>query len=325
MSFFNKIWKNIRDKKESNSSSQHQNQECGSTISGTSTNGSKSNQLKAASAHHHPLGQKGKTFYKRIDELINQQQEESESNQENQKKRSEEKSSTESTERIEVDVENVAPNTVQSIVTGDDGHQDDELIQLPPGIVAEMAKSKNQVSRHVSVSRSGRYKQKHRKRSNLFDVVTNCDHPDADGTDKKEKMMTTDVVATNDDWSVMSKKPHPVTVTSFCPLSPDFDSNFDHQNLLFKSIEQKDVSQTVIEVEVMTTSQSLLSSCPPPLPSSLPPIIGGQSKEGVTINPSFITFGGPKAKMDVTNQNQLKFNFNNNSNHFLRSHESIKL
>lgn len=274
MSFFNKIWKNIRDKKESHSLDV---QHSGSVPTTTTV-----------PSNHVPLGQKGKTFYKRIDQLIHQQIE-----VEDRKKEGEEgKSSSES--GIEVDVENIEPNEV----IGNDGMTSDDEVVLPPGIVSEMAKSKNQVTRHVSVSRSGRYKQKHRKRSNLFDVVNN------DESSKKDTTKTSSDVVASNDWS-SNKKSSGIMATSLS-LSSAFDSNE------FKSIEQ-DVSQTVIEVEVMTTSQSLLSSIGHPKVT--------RSKEGVTINPSFITFARPDINSKVTIPH---FNYNNNSNHNFVP-EAIKL
>ena len=276
MSFFNKIWKNIRDKKDSHS----MNMQTGSNPTNSEVPSS-----------HPALGQKGKTFYKRIDQLIHQQSEV------DRKKKDDDGGKTSSESGIE-DVENIEPNEV----IGNDGMTSDDEVILPPGIVTEMAKSKNQVSRHVSVSRSGRYKQKHRKRSNLFDVVN------AEDPCKKELSTSSDVVACSDvDWSSSKKSSSGVLVTSLS-LSSAFDSND------FKSIEQ-DVSQTVIEVEVMTTSQSLLS--PPTTGVGHPDVI--RSKEGVTVNPSFITFAKSDVKAQIPH-----FSYNNNSNHNF-VHETIKL
>ena len=287
MSFFNKIWKNIRDKKDSHS---------------LDIQTAKSSTL---STHHQPLGQKGKSFYKRIDKLIHQSESEvnesksegmKESRKEGMKESKNEgmkESKSEASSSGIENIENISPNHESGITTMSD---DDEVI-LPPGIVSEMVRSKNQVSRHVSVSRSGRYKQKHRKRSNLFDVVSSsC----TDDGKKEESSISNGVIASNDvDMSSRKKLPPSVMVTSLS-LSSGFDSND------LKSIEQ-DGDRTVIEVEVMTTSQSLLSSQEKdsilPLSSqakdssSIPSFTqtgqifhSNQSKEGITINPSFITF-----------------------------------
>lgn len=313
MSFFNKIWKNIRDKKDSHS---------------LDIQTTKSSTL---STHHQPLGQKGKSFYKRIDQLIHQSESEMKESKSEEVKESKNEASSSGVENVE-NIENISPNHGPGITT----MSDDEVI-LPPGIVTEMVKSKNQVSRHVSVSRSGRYKQKHRKRSNLFDVVTSsC-------TDEGDKGESNGIIASNDvDMSSRKKLPPSVMATSLS-LSPEFDSNH------LKSIEQ-DCDRTVIEVEVMTTSQSLLSSQEKnsllsskendslPLSSqakdsssnpSIPPFNqtgkichSNQSKEGISINPSFITF----AKHSDSNIGILPhFNYNNNSNPINFGQEAIKL
>ena len=323
MSFFNKIWKNIRDKKDPHS---------------LDIQTAKSSTL---STHHQPLGQKGKSFYKRIDQLIHQSESEvkesknegvkeskNEGVKESKNEEVKESKNEASSSGIE-NAENISPNQESGIMTMSD---DDEVI-LPPGIVTEMVRSKNQVSRHVSVSRSGRYKQKHRKRSNLFDVVSSSSTDDGN---KKESSTSNGIIASNDvDMSSRKKLPPSVMATSLS-LSPGFDSND------FKSIEQ-DCDRTVIEVQVMTTSQSLLSSQAKdsilPLssqakdsssnPSSIPSFNqtgkishSNQSKEGITINPSFITF--PKHS-DSNTHILPHFNYNNNSNPINFGQEAIKL
>lgn len=167
MSFFNKLWKNLREtSKSSNPTTPNNNSgsNCHHAVSNTS---GKSNSRQTVDDNH-----------------INSCQTNSHRKQRNHTINLRVKSTSKITTNGECNVENIPPTTTRrSDFESDFIISDGEEFNLPPGIVSEMAKHNQTVSRHLSVSRSGRYKHKSRKRSNLFDVVRREDEDVVDGGD----------------------------------------------------------------------------------------------------------------------------------------------
>ena len=172
MSFLNKLWKNLRDGHKSSGGCDHlpthqlQQQQHAPVITGKKSS-SKSRDLRVSSIEHpdHQYQQYPGGGTRRYNTL-----------------------NARSRTRTAVEVnENIAPPSSHlkrssgtrdpldaGRLTDDSGFEvgdsSSEEFQLPPGILSDLSKHPT-VSRHLSVSRSGRYKQRNKMRSNLFDVV----------------------------------------------------------------------------------------------------------------------------------------------------------
>jgi len=151
MSFFNKLWKNLRDHKTSQPARESREDD--------------------QSFHHHHHHHHHRHHHHASSRTSSQ--EDDQSTESTKYCMINSRNSKEWNLRKTRGLENVAPNDELPSDSMIDDFQftPEELDFLPPGIVTEIARHPT-VSRHLSVSRSGRYKHRFKKRSNLFDVVS---------------------------------------------------------------------------------------------------------------------------------------------------------
>lgn len=186
MSFLNKLWKNLRDHKSSGSGDHQVGSNAGKKSTASSSSTSKSPHAASSSieqAGYADFAQhantrssnntsSGQPSHHRKSSTLNFRMRKSDRNDRNQN---------------HYDIENIAPPSKRQTskddtagLTDDSGFELDtssEEFQLPPGILSDLSKHPT-VSRHLSVSRSGRYKHRNKMRSNLFDVVKRDDEPE---------------------------------------------------------------------------------------------------------------------------------------------------
>lgn len=177
MSFLNKLWKNLRDHKSSSDANHGSHKK--SSLEQQSSDYSRAAPAAISGNSHSYSQRKSSTLNFRV-----------------------RKSNDNLDHRSNYDRENIAPPTpskrqqqqsfthskdIDAGLTDDSGFELDnssEEFQLPPGILSDLAKHPT-VSRHLSVSRSGRYKHRNKMRSNLFDVVKRDEDEDAKDLDLK--------------------------------------------------------------------------------------------------------------------------------------------
>lgn len=194
MSFLNKLWKNLRDSKsstspsnkKSSSSSNKKSSRGTSNVPDSTASSSHANPSSSSSSYSNRNRRTSSDFSlqltrsQRLEDVTAQVTPSSSSyhHHVSSKKWHEELTSSSkksyrnqisnlrgksngNNDRNQNDLENTPPPDVEL---------EDEEVILPPGIVSDFIRNPN-ISRNLSVSRSGRYKHRSRKRSDLFDVV----------------------------------------------------------------------------------------------------------------------------------------------------------
>ena len=193
MSFLNKLWKNLRDSKsstsspsnkKSSSSSNKKSSRGTSNVPDSAASSSHANPSSSSSSHSNRNRRTSSDFSltrnQRLEDVTAHVTPSSSSyhHHVSPKKWHEELTSSSkksyrnqipnlkgksngNNDRNQNDLENTPPPDVEL---------EDEEVILPPGIVSDFIRNPN-MSRNLSVSRSGRYKHRSRKRSDLFDVV----------------------------------------------------------------------------------------------------------------------------------------------------------
>jgi hypothetical protein len=192
MSFLNKLWKNLRADHKSGGAADGLNMSssnCNKKSASSSSSGKSPHHFHGSSIEHpdynnHPHHQQQEN-YARSNSSGHQQQHPAHHRKSSTLNFRIKRSDRNDRNQNNYDMENIAPSSSSNKkrsqskydptggLTDDSGFELDtssEEFQLPPGILSDLAKHPT-VSRHLSVSRSGRYKHRNKMRSNLFDVV----------------------------------------------------------------------------------------------------------------------------------------------------------